>query len=178
MKQQNFPDKNSGEGDCPLVREETTALLLNFAAGRLDGTRAGRVSRHALHCDACTEFIAGQTAVWSALEEWEMAPVSPSFNRRFWNRVAELDRAPWYTRFADALRFGWKPAIPVAAVVLVVAAGFLMDHRDITPARRSASGNSVSIMEVDQMERSLDDLQLLKQLDTTVTDTASTRTRM
>jgi hypothetical protein len=117
--------------------------------------------------------------VWSALDEWEMAPVSPSFSRRFWSRVAERERASWYARLADALRFGgWKPAMTVAAAVLVVTVGFLMDHRDAVPTPRTGSVSGVSVIEVDQMERSLDDLQLLKQFDTTVSDAGSSSTRM
>jgi hypothetical protein len=179
MKRQDIPEKNSGEAKCPLLSEETTAVLLDFAAGRFDRARAERIARHAAHCEACVDFIAGQAAVWSALDEWELAPVSPSFNRRFWSRVAESARAPWYVRLADSLRSGgWKLAIPVAAAVLVIAAGFLMDHRNAVPATESGLKNGVSVIEVDQMERSLDDLQLLKQFDTTVTDANASSTRM
>jgi hypothetical protein len=179
MKQQDFPEKSVGEGKCPLLSEETTAMLMDFTAGRLDRVCAERLSRHAARCEACADFIAGQAAVWSTLDEWEMAPVSPAFNRRFWNRVADSDRVPWYARLADSLRFGgWKPAIPIAVTVFVVAAGFLMDHRDAGSARPTVPASRVSVIEVDQMERSLDDLQLLKQFDTTVTDAAGSSTRM
>jgi len=179
MKRQDIPEKNSGEAECPLLSEETKAMLLDFAAGRLHRTRAERIARHAAHCEACVDFIAGQATVWSALDEWELAPVSSSFNRRFWSRMAESDRAPWYVRLADSLRFGgWKPAIPVAVAVLLIAAGFLMDHRNVVPATQRGSGTGVSVIEVDQMERSLDDLQLLKQFDTTVTDATASSTRM
>ncbi|HKD06430.1 MAG TPA: hypothetical protein VKB79_11060 [Bryobacteraceae bacterium] len=183
MKQQDFPRNNSadnsGEGKCPLLSEETPAALLDFAAGRLDGICAEQLARHSAHCEACADFIAGQAAAWSALDEWEIEPVSSAFNRRFWARAAELDRIPWYLRLADAVRFGgWKPAIPVAAAVLVIAAGFLMDHRDAVRTTRTGAGNGVSVIEVDQVERSLDDIQLLKQFDTTVTDAATSSTRM
>ena len=69
---------------------------------------------------------------------------------------------PWYTRFAESLRRGaWKRAFPVAAAVVVIDAGFVLDHKSVTP--RSTA--RVSIHEADQVEKTLDDIQLLRQLD-------------
>lgn len=167
------------EMNCPLLAEDTADVLLDYSAGRLDKTRSARLLRHMETCGACAAFLTEQTALWSALDEWEPEPVSMDFNRRLWQGIDRIAGAPWYRRLADALRVGaWKPAIPLTAAVLIVAAGFMMDHQGTVPFTTSAAGgNGVSVMEVDQVEQTLDDVQLLKQFDSIVTE-AGGSTRM
>jgi hypothetical protein len=100
------------------------------------------------------------------------------FNRRLWRRIDAPGTQPWHRRFSAAIRLGgWKPAIPLAAAVLVIAAGFMMDQQSITPVPpASATGAGASVIEVDQVEKTLDDIQLLKQLDTSGTDRRAART--
>jgi hypothetical protein len=93
--------------------------------------------------------------------------VSVDFNRRMWRKIDAADAAPWYRKLADSLRLGaWKPAVPLAAAVVLVAAGFVMDHQrpvPVTPSVANAAG--VSVTEAEQVEKTLDDIQLLRQLD-------------
>ena len=162
------------EMKCPLSREETADVLLDYSAGRLDNARAGRLERHMQACEACAAFGVQQGALWSALDEWEPEPVSMDFNRRLWQKIDLLDAAPWYRRLADSLRLGgWKPAIPLVAAVVLVATAFVMDH-----SGNVAQTHDVSITEVDQVEKTLDDVQLLKQFDSTVTETGASKTAM
>ena len=65
----------------------------------------------------------------------------------------------------------------LAAAALVVAVGFMMDHQGITPLTPGVAGTKgVSITEVDQVEKTLDDVQLLKQFDSTVTEAGASKT--
>ena len=73
--------------NCPLKRVETTDLLLEYSARRLDASRAAALGRHVEACAECSAFLAGQRAVWDALDEWEAPPVSMDFNRRLWQRI-------------------------------------------------------------------------------------------
>ena len=92
---------------------------------------------------------------------WEPAPVSLDFNRRLWQRIDAAASAPWYKGLAEALRFAnWKPVIPLTAAALVMAAGFLLDH-----PRNGNQAQGVSVTEADQVEQTLDDIQLLRQFD-------------
>jgi len=162
------------EMKCPLSREDTADVLLDYSARRLDKARAARLERHMESCEACAAFSVQQGALWSALDEWEPEPVSMDFNRRMWQNIDLLAAEPWYRRLADSLRFGaWKPAIPLAAAVLLVATAFVMDHSGTV-----AQTHDVSITEVDQVEKTLDDVQLLKQFDSTVTETGASKTAM
>ena len=136
---------------CPLLFEQ-----------RLDPTKTADLEKHMESCVQCATFRVEQAALWAALDEWEPPPVSMSFNRRLWQKIDDAASAPWHRKVADALRFGaWKPAFPLAAALVVVAVGFVLDHRNTS----GASGSGVSLSEADQVENTLDDIQLLKQFD-------------
>lgn len=153
--------------NCPSRTQENLAILLDYVAGRLDSVNAASLEAHMATCPECAEFGHRQTMVWDALDAWEPAPVSLDFNRRLWQRIDAMESAPWYRRFADFMRLtSWKPAIPLTVAALVIAAGFLFDH----PARNTAPSAPTAAMqqtEVDQVQQTLDDIQLLHQFDAT-----------
>jgi anti-sigma factor RsiW len=151
---------------CPSRRSDTT-LLLDYASGRLALAQSTIVAEHASECDDCAAALLEYSSVSEALDIWEAPPVSTHFNRRLWDRIESAASAPLYVRVADWFRFhSLKPAIPVAAAALVIAAGFLLDH----PSNMGNPGatSRVSATEADQAERTLDDLQLLRQFDAAV----------
>lgn len=152
--------------NCPLKRVETTDLLLEYSANRLDAAKAAAVARHAGVCADCSAFLAAQTAVWEALDAWDSPPVSVDFNRRLWQRIDQAAELPWYRGLIAALReANWKPVFPMAAAVLVIAGGFLLDHRGERAVTPTPGVSGVSIIEADQLDQTLDDIQLLRQLD-------------
>lgn len=152
---------------CPIERDETD-LLLDDAAGTLarrglHAEVAAELAEHMKTCPACTAFRRDQKAVWDALDLWEAPPVSADFNRRLWQRIDAAAAVPWYRNVAESLRIAnWKPMIPLTAALLLVVGGFLLDH---PRAKTTAAPDSVSIVEADQVEQTLDDIQLLRQLD-------------
>jgi len=152
---------------CPLESEQMD-LLLDDAAGRLalrglDEAAMAALARHIETCPACVAFRRDQKAVWAALDLWQPEPVSADFNRQLWQRIDAAAATPWYKALTESLRFGWKPLVPLAAAVLMIVVGFLLDHPRATPP---GPAGGVSIIEADQVEQTLDDIQLLRQLDT------------
>lgn len=163
---------------CPLESEQMD-LLLDDAAGRLarrgfDHAALAALTSHMETCTACMAFRRDQKAVWEALDLWQPEPVSADFNRQLWHRIDAAAAAPWYRALAESLRFGWKPLVPLAAAILMIVGGFLLDHPK-PAAPGPASG--VSVIEADQVEQTLDDIQLLRQLDT-VPASGDTKTAM
>jgi len=149
---------------CPLQTEETD-LLLDYSAGRLDAVRAAALAHHMETCPDCASFRMEQKTVWDALDAWEPAPVSMDFNRRLWQRIEAAAAVPWYQSLAESLRFAnWKPVVPLTAAILVIAAGFLLDH----PRAKNNPAPGVSVTEANQVEQTLDDIQLLDQLDAVI----------
>jgi hypothetical protein len=130
------------------------------------------------NCARCGDFLEQQAAVWDALDEWEPMPsVSMDFNRRLWQRIDAAASAPWYRGLFDTLRAAsWKPAFPVAAAILAIAGGFLLDHQGHRQVAPQAAVPGVSITEADQLERTLDDIQLLRQLDSVPAPNGASKT--
>ncbi|MEP6716323.1 MAG: hypothetical protein ABJC09_12175 [Terriglobia bacterium] len=128
-------------------------------------------------CPACAVFCEEQTAMWGALDTWAPKSVSMGFNRALWQKIAAADSAPWYRRLADSLRSGaWKVTFPLAAAALLMAAGFMFDHQTgrVPPAGPGATvASGVSVSDAEQVEKTLDDIQLLRQFDAESVTTAS-----
>jgi hypothetical protein len=144
---------------CPM-ENNAIELLLDYSAGRLNAPARASLELHMESCVDCASFRMEQTAVWDALDLWEPAPVSMDFNRNLWRRIDAAAARPWYRKLAEAIRLtDWKPILPLTAAVALIAAGFLLDH----PGSKPAGGFTVN--EVNQVEQTLDDIQLLHQLD-------------
>jgi hypothetical protein len=158
--------------NCPIRNEETAELLLAYTARRLDPAKTALLESHMAVCAQCAEFRAGQELVWQALDAWEAPGVTPDFNRRLYQRIEAEAAAPWYRRLFTTPLATWKPAIPLACAGLLVIAGFVLDHPATIPSPASSPQttiNRVSVTEAEQVENALDDLQLLRQLDSSTT---------
>jgi anti-sigma factor RsiW len=150
--------------NCPLRKEDAAHILLDYSAHRLDPAKAAALERHMETCAGCAAFRVEQAAVMHALDAWEPAPVSLDFNRRLWRRIDGAEAAPWYARLVESLRFAqWKPVLPLTAAILLIAAGFIFDHPAQRTSAAPAQASSVSVSEADQVEQTLDDLQMLHQ---------------
>ncbi|HWE50084.1 MAG TPA: hypothetical protein VG273_09860 [Bryobacteraceae bacterium] len=148
--------------NCPLKTEEA-GLLLDYAAGRLDAQTTAMLNKHMQTCVECAAMLRDHATVWKALDAWEPAPVTLDFNRRLWQRIGAMEAAPWYERLADSMRMShWKPALTLAVATLIIAAGFMLDHPG---SRIGTPGAGVSATEAEQVEQTLEDLQLLHQFD-------------
>lgn len=149
---------------CP-----TEDLLLDYTAGRLDPVKAALFDRHASQCARCASLKSAQAAVWLRMDEWKPARVSEGFNRELWRRIdAEEQMSSW--GFAGSRRFSfWKQVAPLAVATALVVTAFVFDHSSARPGMMPvASTNtaiSVSVSEADQLERALDDVQLLREVD-------------
>ncbi len=169
---------------CPLkshgVNEhEDIDVLLDYSAGKLDPSRSVPLAKHLAVCPDCSLFLSAQTDLWQTLDVWEPEPVSLDFNRRLWRKIDAANAAPWYRKLAESLRMGaWKPALPLTAAVFLVAAGFMMDHQtsvSMTPG--AVNGSGVTVTEAEQVEKTLDDMQLLIQLEASAgNDSAGSKT--
>jgi hypothetical protein len=144
---------------------ENADLLLKFVAGRLDSEAQVRLNRHLDVCPACREFAGGQKAVWDSLDAWEMAPVSPDFDRRLYARIQ--GEVSWWNRILapfrpPQIRKGWPIA---AAAWLVLVAGIVVVDRSIMvrPAPRKTS-IQVESLRPDQAQNAIEDMEMLQEI--------------
>jgi hypothetical protein len=153
--------------DCPIKTQENTDWLLDYAAGRLAGERAAQIELHVESCQACAHFVEAQQTVWSALDHWEPDPVSMDFDRRLYHAIDQARSASVLSRMLRRV-FGplqplWRPAIPLAAACLLIVAGVML-HAPQAAIAPADSQVRVERIEPEQVERTLDDMQMLREL--------------
>lgn len=150
--------------NCP-----TEEVLLDYTAGRLDREQTTMFEQHAETCARCGELRTAQAAVWRSLDEWTPAPVSAGFNRELWRRIDSDTGTPWRERFAEAMRLSfWKPALPLALATALVVTAFVFDHSPRSTQNATAKSTAtlvVTVGDADQLDRALDDIQLLREVD-------------
>ncbi|MBZ5579210.1 MAG: hypothetical protein LAP40_21830 [Acidobacteriia bacterium] len=141
-----------------------TAALLAYSSGKPDAARAAEWEQHVESCSACREFVAGQQAVWQALEGWEAPPATDDFDQRLYRRM-ELERVrpqPWWARV-------WRPSgsrlvrrgLPIAAAAgVLIVAGLMLERPPATRAPQPRSPQ-VDVLQPEQVEHAFDDMQML-----------------
>ena len=164
--------------ECPMKSQEEAALLLDYCAGRLTTGAAGDVERHMAECAACAKFVRGQQALWNVMNEWQAPPVSADFDQHLDRRMRETDSSSWIERMTRALRPAFaRPALALGAVCLVMAAGLVLQNSRTGGAPADDSPARVERIEPEQVEKALDDMQMLRELSSAPgTDAASPKT--
>ena len=148
--------------ECPQESGKAAELMMSYIAGTLEPHKQIELERHLPTCEECRKAAADRKAIWDALDVWRPAAISEDFNARLYRRIAEEEAAPAWRRF---FRMPWvslfRPAVPVAAACAALAIAFivkdpLMHRHATTPLPQKIS--------IEQVERALDDMDMLKQL--------------
>lgn len=149
---------------CPVECHENSDLLLAYCSRTLDPETAEILEAHVARCPACAEFAAGQRAVWEALDAWEAAPPPADFDRRLYRRIGE--RVSWWERMSRPLRpVLARQGLPIAAAAcLLVVAGILLERPASIPGDAAAGSPQVEGVQPDQVEHTLEDIEMLRQL--------------
>lgn len=149
--------------ECQVQNRDHADLLLKYCARKLDPETAAVLERHMEQCPTCRAFGEVQKAVWEALDAWEAMPVSADFDRRLYARVAEEERRGWWSGLARSW-WPWKlhPALSLAAASAVAVVALLV-QAPVTPPRPA----EFELVDAEQVERALDDLEMLKQVNLT-----------
>ncbi len=89
-----------------LKHGEYSELIVDYVAGTLDARMELEFQKHIESCDGCWNAVAGQKAVWAALDECRSQPISADFDRRLFQRIrAEADSGSrWSLRALIASR--------------------------------------------------------------------------
>ena len=159
-----------------MICGENADSLMEFVAGRLDAEATARVGLHLETCAACRELAAGQRAVWETLDSWKAAPVSPDFDRRLYARIGQDGSSwtHWWNRFMRPLNPLFRHSVPIAAAAgVIVMAGLLMNRPPAIPASPVPHSAQVEALQPEQVESALDDMEMLRQFNHLVPDTAS-----
>jgi len=149
--------------NCP-IESRNSEMVVAYAAGQLDPETARALEQHLAGCAACLSMAADQTAVWKALDAWEAPSVSPDFNRRLYRRIDDGAQLTWWERLTRPFRpMPLRQALPLTATAgLLLMAGLLLQHGPLAPAAVPRG----EVVRADQVEKTLDDLDFLRQFGT------------
>jgi len=151
---------------CPLKAREGEEVLLAYVSGRITRENSIELKAHAVSCEGCSGWLRSQSAVWALLDEWEPAAVSFDFERKLYRKIDESRSQSWIERTAQALT-AWvaQPVVPLALASVLVLTGFLVDHHSFQPQPATHVRQTIMPVDAGQLDKELDDLQLLQQLD-------------
>lgn len=150
---------------CPVQDKEHAEALIAYCARKLDPETTAVLERHIALCPECRDFAEAQRSVWQALDAWGTIPVSDDFDRRLSQAIEKQEVMTVWSRLREALAPPWagsfRPAMPLAAACVAVVAVFLM-----RPIATQESGRlpRVEVSEIEQVERTLEDLEMLQAL--------------
>ncbi|MEP7363692.1 MAG: zf-HC2 domain-containing protein [Acidobacteriota bacterium] len=160
----NEHELSAGSFRCPLQEGEQAGTFLAWMDGTLSREETAVLELHARDCASCRAVVEGHKAVWSAMDAWAPAEVSQDFNRRLYSAIDAQQAQPWWKRAMGALMpFPVRPAIPIAASCLLVIGVALFRAPEPVELETKQAG-IIERMDVEQVDRSLDDLNLLREL--------------
>lgn len=155
---------------CPL-QTDNADVLLDYCARALDAERKAMLETHMAHCEDCREMARAQTEIWTAMDSYDAEPISADFDRKLYARMEEMDQVPaWEKYWAPVREYlqgqpAWKPVLSVAAASAVLAVVFVVSGD--TPQPLPAPAAVIDVRDVEQAERALEDIEMLRQFEAT-----------
>lgn len=151
---------------CP-IRTNQEELLIDYCAGALDGERQATLIEHTARCAYCAAFVREQMVVWGALDGWRPESISSDFDARLAKRLAAESAAP-PVDLVRGVRPGWlrRPrAILGIAAGLAAAVVLYFQVAPSPEANPSTAAMAEAAGELEQAERLLEDLEMLRSLE-------------
>lgn len=149
---------------CPLQDSANAGVLLDYCTRRLDRQTAEELNRHIAACAECREFAESQSQIWSALDAWDAEPVSAVFDDQLYLRVEDEERRGFWSRILGDVP-NWKPALPIGVAVAALAITIVLNQPAKTVPQSVPAGQSEAL-DPEQIERSAEDLEMLRQFST------------
>lgn len=150
---------------CPIQNADNAEILLDYCARKLSPEALVEFERHLETCPGCKSFSSRQQSVWTALDEWVAEPVSEQFDKNLFARIDASENRSWWKRLAGE-GFGWRPALSVSVACAAMAVALFIrtpvNQPKVVPTIHETTRNEV--VESEQLERTLEDLEMLKQL--------------
>ncbi len=154
---------------CLMQNDEGAGLLLSYANNKLGATASTFVEGHLRICPDCNRTVEEQKRVWHALETWDAGEVSSDFDRRLYARVDAESARGGFARWTSGMiarwtPVPWRPALATAALCATLAGGLLIQLPASRPMAVQDSVAKTERVDVEQLDRTLQDLQMLKEL--------------
>ncbi len=154
--------------NCPM-QSGNAEILLSYCARSLEPEQVAQIELHLSACAECRAWATEQKTVWAAMDAWEAEPVSADFDAALFARIAAAEKPSawerWSAPWREILRggMGWRPVLSAGVVALTLVIALSIEN----PFRREPVGQTVKLeaQEIEQAERALEDLEMLRQLE-------------
>lgn len=146
---------------CPSQNSENSGVLVDYCAQKLSAAAKIEFEQHIATCTECRDQVDAQHYLWASLDLFEAPPVSNDFDQRLQARMAEFKQQPWWSRF------NWRPALSFSAAFATLAMVFVLQQDPVKkplPAVPVHETSKLDSVEPEQVERALDDIEMLTQL--------------
>jgi|GEM_PF-505636 hypothetical protein len=155
---------------CPL-QSGNADVLLSYCAHMLDAERTELMEQHVAVCAECFALAEQQKRVWSALDDWAPEPISEGFDATLFARIAAEERGSAWERWMAPVRrwlsgdIGWEPVLSMGVACFTLVVGIYLQN----PGRPDLTLPTVKIeaQELEQADRALEDMEMLRQLEPT-----------
>ncbi|MEO8131251.1 MAG: zf-HC2 domain-containing protein [Bryobacteraceae bacterium] len=148
-----------------MKTNEEPELLLDYCAERLSPEAAALLENHLESCRDCRAFSRAQQSTWDALDLWEPMPVPVDFDRKLYAQIDKYEESGWWTRFWHRSIWptgGFGPIIPFAAAgVATIAVAAILYFAPLVPSTPQVK---IESSDLEQIEMTLDDIEMFKQL--------------
>lgn len=159
---------NAKNSQCPM-QNGNAEILLSYCARSLEPEQAAQIEQHLTACAECRAWAAEQQTVWAAMDAWEAEPISADFDAALFARIASAEPSSTWERWTAPVRqffqggMSWRPVWPTVAVALTLVIALSIEN----PFRTEPAGQTVKLeaQEIEQAERALEDLEMLRQLE-------------
>ena len=137
--------------------------LLTYASQGEGHHCPAELKRHLESCPECARLISEQQAVWRSLDTWEAPAVSPHFETALWSRLEEPQslRESWRERLQNWMMWQSRPALPIVAACATV---LLAATLSVPWLMMSHSPIRLDQVDIEQVEKTVDDMDLLRTL--------------
>jgi hypothetical protein len=154
--------------ECPIQTKENTEVLLDYCTRNLNAETTAIFERHIEVCAECRAFAEAQRSVWDALDSWDPMPVTADFDKKLFSRIEQYENSSWWIRlwhrrFFQPFSFG--PAMPIATACVTLCIAIALYLPGSAPkVDLQTPQTKIESSDIDQLERTLDDIEMLKQL--------------
>jgi anti-sigma-K factor RskA len=144
---------------CPAKNPIDQEILIEYCSGTLERNQLAQFEQHLAECADCARMVVAQKAVFESLDSWEPAEVAAGFDQRLFAKIAKENTEPFWHRWFNAF---WKPAlVTVAAGAALVFVTMVRIPSSSVPVRETPKQVRADSVDLDQMENTLEDLDLL-----------------
>ena len=150
---------------CLAKNENDGMVLMEYALDKLPLAQRTLVAEHVHSCSDCSTVVAAHKSLNSSFDLWEPDAISRDFDRKLFTRIMEEESRSWKRFLPQFAVPAWRSTfMPAAALCAAMFAAALLHTPAVAPVPVKDTAHHLELSEVEQVESTLEDLEMLRQL--------------